>query len=824
MTIKLQLRVSILISVALIAGFGWLLFSAFQQADEATDRGRTADEIGQGVVDQKFLTSDFLLHKEERARIQWNAKHDSLTLFLKEAEVGFKSPKDSAVLNTISLRHERTKDVFSQLANALETESDGSGGSTVIRELSERLETQLLIASQEMVSGASQLAEGSRQDIRDAQDRARWVVVAFLTTMGIIISMILLWLTAKVLRPIARLRSGTEIIGQGNLDHRFENTSRDEFGELSRAFDQMTTDLRSITASRDELNQEITGRRRAEEQAERSADEARFLSSTVQVAATMESFDQALEQCLDIVGRYVGWPLGHIYVPAADGTGELEPTSTWYLADPQAFQAFRQVTEQTRFSPGVGLPGRVLSSGEPVWIVDVLNDGNFPRNKAPEEIEVRGAFAFPVKIGSETVAVFEFFAVEPMESDEQILDLMRLVGLQIGQVLERERTREELLQQSEELRQSNEQLNRLLEFVPHSIVVINQTGTIKKVNAQTTSVFGYSEDDLLGQGVEILLPERFKDLHFAHRKDWFSDPQARPMGSGLDLYARRKNGNEFPIDISISPVNIADETWGIAIVQDITDRKENEELIRNLNNGLRQSNSELEAFSYSVSHDLRAPLRAIGGFSQILMLEHSPQLPPQAQHYLEMVQQGAQQMGQLIDDLLTFSRLNRQGLQKLPVELELLVKQVVTELDNEQEGRHVEISIDALPTCRGDPALLKQVFLNLLGNSLKFTSKRDEAIIEIGYRDDVSGDKSGEGVYFVKDNGVGFDMRYADNLFGVFQRLHRSADYEGTGVGLAIVQRIILRHGGRIWAEAEVNKGATFYFTLEGGTSNGTME
>jgi light-regulated signal transduction histidine kinase (bacteriophytochrome) len=175
-------------------------------------------------------------------------------------------------------------------------------------------------------------------------------------------------------------------------------------------------------------------------------------------------------------------------------------------------------------------------------------------------------------------------------------------------------------------------------------------------------------------------------------------------------------------------------------------------------------------------------------------------------------------MGHLVDDLLTFSRMSRQPLKTLVVEPAGLVQQALEDLCGEREGRRVEISIGELPICQADPALLKQVWINLLANALKFTRKREAAVIEVGFRTD--GARSGEQVYFVKDNGVGFDMQYADKSFGVFQRLHRAEDYEGTGVGLAIVQRIIHRHGGRIWAEAAVGHGATFYFTLGGGPSD----
>jgi signal transduction histidine kinase len=226
---------------------------------------------------------------------------------------------------------------------------------------------------------------------------------------------------------------------------------------------------------------------------------------------------------------------------------------------------------------------------------------------------------------------------------------------------------------------------------------------------------------------------------------------------------------------------------------------------------LEAANRELEAFSYSISHDLRAPLRAINGFARILLEEHASDLGEEAQEYCQFMRDNAQLMGQLIDDLLAFSRLSRQALSKQPVTPVDLVRQALNDLRAIQEDRRVDIRIGVLPDCQADPVLLKQVFVNLLSNALKFTSQRQVAVIEVGSRHD-----DGETVYFVKDNGVGFNMAYADKLFGVFQRLHPAEDYEGTGVGLAIAQRIIHRHGGRIWAEAVVNQGATFSFTLAG--------
>jgi signal transduction histidine kinase len=230
---------------------------------------------------------------------------------------------------------------------------------------------------------------------------------------------------------------------------------------------------------------------------------------------------------------------------------------------------------------------------------------------------------------------------------------------------------------------------------------------------------------------------------------------------------------------------------------------------------LEAANKELEAFSYSVSHDLRAPLRAINGFSRILLEEHAAKLEPEAQKYLELVRDNAGQMGSLIDDLLRFSRMSRQGLRKDLVQTSDVIRDVLADLAPEREGRQIEVVIGELLPCRADAALIKQLFMNLLSNALKFTRQRTIGHVRIGCQQ-----VNGEVVYFVTDDGAGFDMRYADKLFGVFQRLHRAEDYEGTGVGLAIVQRIVQRHGGRVWAHGALDAGATFYLTLGGQADN----
>jgi len=247
------------------------------------------------------------------------------------------------------------------------------------------------------------------------------------------------------------------------------------------------------------------------------------------------------------------------------------------------------------------------------------------------------------------------------------------------------------------------------------------------------------------------------------------------------------------------------------------ERKRAEEEIRTSNAQLEAANKELEAFSYSVSHDLRSPLRAIDGFSRLLTEDYGGKFDDEGRRLLDVIRDSSKKMGQLIDDLLTFSRLGRQSLSAAEIDMKRLVEDVLKGVHMAGDQRS-KLVLKALPPARGDATLLKQVWANLLGNAIKFSGKRERPVVEVSGHEDGT-----ESVYCVKDNGAGFDMRYYDKLFGVFQRLHRTEEFAGTGVGLAIVQRVVLRHGGRVWAEGKVGEGAAFYFSLPRGGPDGQI-
>jgi PAS domain S-box-containing protein len=395
--------------------------------------------------------------------------------------------------------------------------------------------------------------------------------------------------------------------------------------------------------------------------------------------------------------------------------------------------------------------------------------------------------------------------IKDITKEQLIKDLIKLRQ----RINELEKIEEDKKKYVEELDKTKSMYEGLFEFAPDAIVVVDLEGRIVQANKQVERLFGYSREELLNAEHDILLPERFRVKHREHRRGFMADPHVRPMGTGLELFGRKKDGTEFPVDISLGPLQMHNGVVVLAVVRDVTERKKAEKILLETKAELELSNKALEQFAYAVAHDLRAPLRSVGGFVRILTEDYSEKLDELGRDYLCRVQTGAGKMTELINALLSVSSFTRGPLSRAKVSLSTLAKTAAAELAKAHPERRVEFAITEDVHTEGDPVLLKMVMDNLIGNAWKFSEKRPVARIEFSVTQN-----DGKTVFCVKDNGAGFNMEYADRLFAPFQRLHSAHEFPGLGIGLTTVQRIIDHHGGRIWAEAEVDKGATFCFTL----------
>lgn len=360
-----------------------------------------------------------------------------------------------------------------------------------------------------------------------------------------------------------------------------------------------------------------------------------------------------------------------------------------------------------------------------------------------------------------------------------------------------------------EEREADAKFRALLEAAPDAMVIVDREGRIVLINAQAERLFGYAREELLGEPVDLLVPDRARGAHSGHRAEYYGKPVVRTV-MGADVYGRRKDGSEFSAEINLSPLETKDGVLVSSDIRDITEQKRVEQELRRAKETAETASKELEAFSYSVAHDLRAPLRAINGYSAALIEDVGDQLEGEPRVYLQRIKAGAVRMGELIDALLGLSRVSRAELAREQVNLTEVANAVIGGLRAVEPARAVESVVEGGLVTKGDPQLLRALLENLLGNAWKFTSRIENPRVEVG-REQLEG----VWTYFVRDNGAGFDMAYAERLFAPFQRLHSNDEFAGTGIGLAIVQRIVRRHGGRISARAAVSGGATFHFTLE---------
>jgi PAS domain S-box-containing protein len=547
--------------------------------------------------------------------------------------------------------------------------------------------------------------------------------------------------------------------------------------------------------------QDLRERRRQEAALRREATLRDLLAEATLAANQSRTLGEAIDAALAAVGNATGWPVGHAFVLAPGEEALLVSSRRWHLAPHgQGFARFREVTEAIALRIDEGLPGEVLRRRGPVWIEDVQRHANFPRNRHGD-LGVRAAMAFPVLVHDQVVAVLEFFHPEALPRDEALLRTLGSVGAQLGRVAEREAA-------EARIRASEARFRAVADSAHDGIVTADERGRIVYANAAAERMFGHAPGTLQGMPLTELMPAHYREAHAAGLQRFLAGGEGRVVGRSVELSGLRADGEEFPLELSLAAWEEGGQRRFTGILRDVTDRHEAARELERANRELARSNAELEQFAYVASHDLQEPLRMVASYVQLLQRRYQGRLDPDADEFIRYAVEGAQRMQALINALLAYSRVGREGTALGLVDLGEVMRRVLDNLRTAIEEQGAVVTHDPLPVVRGDPNQFGQVLQNLLANALKFRGPHAPRIHVGAERDDVAW------TITVEDNGIGIDPRFHDRIFVIFQRLHTRDQYEGTGIGLSLCKKIVERRGGRIGVESIPGEGATFRFTI----------
>jgi PAS domain S-box-containing protein len=756
MKIRTRLGLNTWISLGVVILMMLSLVWSFREMDKAERNENLANEMRQAAFERIILRDEYLLYREKRAGIQWQEKSETLRGMLETAKEHFTDDEDKALLREVQQDFEATFSLFSMILEGHVREERAARKQLAFDERESRLIGQIFLKAYVLQDSMGKLYESTERAAQTARNRGVVLLIFFVVGGGMAIVVNSIVTGRIVSRRMSALHKGVEIIGGGNLDHRIETKGDDELADLASESNQMAASLKESLTSIDNLNREIAERRQADEALSENEEKFSKAFQTSPYAITITRVED---------GRFIN--VNDTFTSLTGFTREEAAASSSV-----SLQLWVDEEDRRRVVSAL-LEGR-----------DVVGQEFLFRRKNGEIIT-----------GSFSAQIFH-------------LKKAPFILSSINDITERKRVENNMAALT--LRQE-----AILAATPNIMMEVDHNKIYTWANPAGLHFFG---EDVIG---------REAAYYFEGEQNTYDAVQ--PLFNGdentiyLESWQRCKNGQKRLLAwwCRVLKDEKGNVRGALSSAFDITENKRAQEEIKKLNAELEDRvlqrtaqleaiNKELEAFAYSVSHDLRAPLRGIDGFSQALLEEYQDKpLDDTGKTYLERVRKATQKMGFLIDDILKLSRVTRSEFQYESIDLSYMVREIAEKVKKNNPERTVDVTVREGINVKGDPYMMRIAMDNLLDNAWKFTGKTEYPRIEFG-----SVDRDGETIYFIKDNGVGFDMVYVGKIFGAFQRLHATDEFPGTGIGLATVQRIIQRHGGHIWAEGEVGKGAAFYFTI----------
>ncbi|MDH5587832.1 MAG: ammonium transporter, partial [Nitrospirota bacterium] len=521
-----------------------------------------------------------------------------------------------------------------------------------------------------------------------------------------------------------------------------------------------------------------------------------------------QSVHEAFQTSLDLICAFTKWPVAHVYFREDEQRALLTPSALWHLDNPEEFHTFRTLTEKTTFSTGVGLPGRVLAHGRAAWIPDITQDLNFPRAKMAGELGIRGGFAFPLLVGRTVMGVLEFFSRSVETPNPRMLEVMEIIGTQLGRVLERKRG--ELARE-----ESDARIRGIVETAADAIITINETGIIQSYNSAAEHVFGFSAEEAIGRNVSVLMPSPYQEEHDGYLQRYLDGYTSTIFGRSRELLGQRKDGSTFPMELAVSETQVGMRRTFTGIVRDISDRKHQEQELREAKERAETAAIAKSQFLATMSHEIRTPMNGVIGMTGLLL---DTELSGQQRQFAETVKSSGETLLKIINDILDFSKIEAGKLEfeQIPFDLRTTLEESL-ELLGEAAGKKglelVGLVNANVPTAlQGDPGRLRQIFMNLTGNAIKFTST-GEIVVKIS-----SIQETPEDVMIkvdIHDTGEGIPPDILPKLFQPFSQADSSTTrrYGGTGLGLAICKQLVQQMNGDIGVENRSEGGSTFWFT-----------